>query len=77
MAKPTDLEGRFDKAMKKGEKQDKAKRTTSDGYMPRGEKAQANKDWYSKSAKTAGKSKENWDAHMKGMKERGIGKEMK
>ena len=36
MPKPTDLEGRFDQAMKKGEKQDRAKRTTSTGYMPRG-----------------------------------------
>jgi hypothetical protein len=37
MAKPTDLEGRFAQAMKKGERQDKAvakKRSTSDGYMP-------------------------------------------
>lgn len=37
MAKSTDLEGRFDKAMKKGEKQDKVKRSTSDGYMTRKE----------------------------------------
>ncbi len=33
MAKPTDLEGRFDQAMKKGDRQDAKKRGTANGYM--------------------------------------------
>lgn len=59
MAKPTDLEGRFDAAMKKGEKQDKGKRTTSDGYMPKSAQTshEAVKEWKKTGIKPKGLKK--------------------
>ena len=50
MAKPTDLEGRFDKAMKKGEKQDK----TSTANTP---KHKAMKSLYKEGVKNVGADK--------------------